>query len=112
MGSFGGGGYYNGQAQHLNPPLVVDASGRVVFVRAVGRLGIWGGEGLTEVHRGSDRPADKSNSGVPSVASDPNRSAVNILSEHICNTPLVVLPAGVGRMAVVCREGLVSLYGD
>jgi hypothetical protein len=65
------------------PAPLVDDAGRLVFLRPSGRLGLRAPEGgLTIVH------------------------------ERSCASPLAVVSTSPGTIAVVCREGLVSGFGD
>ena len=66
-----------------SPPVVVDASGRVAFVRASGRAGVVSPEGRVEV-----------------------------ASERVCAVPIAVLPAGDKRMLVACHDGGLWMYGE
>jgi outer membrane protein assembly factor BamB len=72
-----------------SPPIVVDDSGRVAFVRSNGRLGV--------VTIGED-------TGKP--------GRVEIASERVCATPVAILPAGDKRMLVACRDGALWMYGE
>ncbi len=67
-----------------SPPVVVDGSGRVAFVRANGRAGVVWPDGHVE-----------------------------IASERACTSPPVaVLPAGDRRMLVACHDGALWMYGE
>jgi hypothetical protein len=66
-----------------SPPVIVDADGRVAFVRASGRAGI--------------------------ISPDGN---MTLLSERVCSRPSSVQPAGNKRLVVTCEEGTVALYSD
>ncbi len=88
-----GGAVGVGFGAHGGPPLVVDGAGRVAFVRTTGRFGI----------------VD------PVGAGDANAKAgarVNVVSDHVCGTPIAVLPAGDGKIDVACREGLIVAFGE
>jgi outer membrane protein assembly factor BamB len=82
------------------PPLVVDREGHIAFARAQGRFGVvtFGGA------KTASRPGDVAAVGTPAT--------VDVVTEHVCTTPLAVLPAGEGRVAVACREGLVAMFGS
>jgi len=66
-----------------SPPLVIDPSGRVAFVRPAGRAGLVTPEGKVEV-----------------------------VADRVCATPLAVLPGGEKRLLVACRDGLLLMYGE
>jgi hypothetical protein len=66
-----------------SPPVVVDALGRVAFVRFNGRAGV--------------------------VAPDGH---VEIASERVCAAPVAVLPGGERRMLVACHDGGLWMYGE
>ena len=109
-----------------NPPLVADGLGHVAFVRSMGRLGVVSYSLESPGLPASSLPtppvatADPSapaapsspRSGSPAPAGDPLRVSVSILSEKVCVTPVVIVPAGKNRLAVVCREGLVAVFGE
>ncbi len=114
------GGYSGGlpsftqSMQRSNPPLVIDAAGRIAFVRSSGRFGISAADGSslqTPRRANSDGDATKRNEG-PSGSAKATGTSVDLVSEHVCNTPIAVLPAADGRVAVVCREGLVAVFSD
>jgi hypothetical protein len=113
---YGPGGLpsYTQPMQRSNPPLVIDAAGRIAFVRSTGRFGISAADGSSaRAPRGTSRDADgtKGNEGSSGSAKATGTS-VDLVSDHVCNTPIAVLPAADGRVAVVCREGLVAVFGD
>ncbi|WP_050435874.1 PQQ-like beta-propeller repeat protein [Chondromyces crocatus] len=66
-----------------SPPVVVDAEGRVGFVRSAGRAGVVQPDG-----------------------------SVALATERVCATPVAVLPAGKHRMLVACRDGTLVMMGD
>jgi hypothetical protein len=66
-----------------SPPVVVDADGRIAFVRAGGRLGVVSPEGK-----------------------------VHVASERICATPVAVVPAGEKRLLCACRDGGLWMFGE
>lgn len=66
-----------------SPPLVADGQGLIGFVRSSGKVGVMDDAGRVMV--GSPRQ---------------------------CARPLAVLPAGIGRMVVVCRNGSLAMYGE
>lgn len=66
-----------------SPPVLVDADGRVAFVRASGRAGI--------------------------LSPDGNMTS---LSDRVCSRPLALQPAGAKKLLVTCEEGTVTLYAD
>ncbi|MBW2456771.1 MAG: PQQ-binding-like beta-propeller repeat protein [Deltaproteobacteria bacterium] len=68
---------------YSSPPLVVDSSGRIGFVRSSGKVGVIDSKG-----------------------------SVATVNQRFCARPLAVLPAGTGRIIVACKSGLVALYGD
>jgi hypothetical protein len=65
-----------------SPPVVIDADGRVAFVRTSGRVGVVSPDG-----------------------------AVSIATERACSTPVALVPAGEGRFLVACRDGTVVAFG-
>ncbi len=85
--SSGGHGGYVTAAPLLDlkpsPPLVVDAEGRVAFVRGNGRAGVVSPAGRVE-----------------------------IASERVCAAPVAVLPAGERRMLIACHDGGLWMYGE
>jgi hypothetical protein len=66
-----------------SPPLVVDAKGRVAFMRNSGKLGM--------------------------VLSD---DAVIEVTPRLCARPHAVLPAGPRRILAACRSGTLAMYGQ
>jgi outer membrane protein assembly factor BamB len=66
-----------------SPPVVVDPSGRVGFVRGNGRAGVVSPNGKVEV-----------------------------VSERICAAPVAVLPGGDRRMLVACHDGGLWMFGE
>jgi len=66
-----------------SPPLVVDSSGQVAFVRNSGKVGV--------------------------LDTSDNQLTAN---PRLCARPIGLLPAGTGRMIVACRSGSLALYGD
>lgn len=94
-------GGYPGQVVRQSPPLLIDANGRIAFVRATGRFGISVGSAVA-------KPAASDGS---KSATEAGRVGVDVVTERVCTTPLAVVPAGDERVLVVCREGLVALYG-
>ncbi|MFT3775115.1 MAG: hypothetical protein QM820_57950 [Minicystis sp.] len=66
-----------------SPPVVVDPSGRIAFVRSTGRAGVVTPEGK-----------------------------VQVVADRICAAPTAVLPAGEKRMLVACRDGGLWMYGE
>ncbi len=66
-----------------SPPVVVDAWGRVAFVRGSGRAGVVSPEGHVE-----------------------------IASDRVCASPVAVLPAGDRRMLIVCHDGMLWMFGE
>jgi hypothetical protein len=66
-----------------SPPLVVDASGRVAFVRGNGRMGVVSPTGRVEV-----------------------------AAEGLCPVPIAVVPAGERRVMVACHDGRLWMYGE
>ncbi len=66
-----------------SPPVVVDVSGRIGFVRGNGRAGVVSPSGRVE-----------------------------IASEHLCAAPVAVLPAGDKRMLFACHDGGLWMYGE
>jgi hypothetical protein len=65
------------------PPLVVDPTGRVAFVRPSGRAG---------------------------VVAPPGR--VEVAAESVCAAPIAVVPAGDRRMLIACHDGRLWMYGE
>ena len=65
------------------PAPLVDDAGRVVFLRPNGRLGLRAPEG-----------------------------GLTIVNERSCASPLAVVSTAPATIAVVCREGLVTSFGD
>jgi hypothetical protein len=68
-----------------SPPLVVDAGGRLAFIRASGRLGLV----------------------LPSAG-----STVALVAQRFCGRPLGVTSAGPRRILVGCRNGSIGVFGD
>jgi hypothetical protein len=68
-----------------SPPLVIDADGRIAFVRATGRLGL--------VEPGAS-------------------GRVSAVAQRFCSRPLGVTSAGLRRMLVGCRNGSIGVFGD
>ncbi len=66
-----------------SPPLVVDPSGRVAFVRTGGRAGVVTPQGKVEV-----------------------------ASERVCAQPIAVIPAGDKRLLIACKDGSLTMYGE
>jgi PQQ-like domain len=66
-----------------SPPVVVDATGRVAFVRGNGRAGVVSPEGR-----------------------------VDAVTLERCASPVAVLPAGDRRMLVACHDGGLWMYGE
>ncbi|APR85062.1 Hypothetical protein A7982_10411 [Minicystis rosea] len=66
-----------------SPPVIVDESGRIAFVRANGRAGVVSPEGKI----------------VP-------------MAERICASPIALVPAGEKRVLVACRDGGLWMYGE
>jgi hypothetical protein len=66
-----------------SPPVVVDAAGRVAFARSSGRVGLVSPEGK-----------------------------VALAGEHVCPSPVGVLPAGDKRLLVACHDGGLWMYGE
>jgi hypothetical protein len=79
----GGGTFIATADAKPSPPLVIDPTGRVAFIRPTGRAGFVSPEGKVE-----------------------------IISDRVCATPLAVLPGGEKRLLVACRDGLLSMYGE
>jgi outer membrane protein assembly factor BamB len=66
-----------------SPPVVVDASGRVAFVRGNGRAGVVAPSGRVEV-----------------------------VAERLCPGPIAVLPAGFRRLLFACHDGGLWMFGE
>jgi hypothetical protein len=66
-----------------SPPLVVDGSGQVAFVRSSGRVGLLA----------------------------PN-DAVHDVHRSFCARPIALLPAGARRLLVVCRSGSLGMFAE
>lgn len=66
-----------------SPPLLADAAGRVVFLRADGRLGVASPEQVPRT-----------------------------ITRTVCARPVAMVPAGQGRVLVTCRLGSVVMLGD
>jgi len=100
------GGYGMGYMRP-DPPLVIDHSGHFGFVRASGRFG------MVEIAEAS--PPQAATAGT-NEKRDPSRALVHtrvtVTSDHVCPTPIAVLPTGKKRVAVVCREGTIVEYGE
>lgn len=79
------GGFFGNLAASASasPPVIVDAEGRVAFVRAGGRLGVVDAGG-----------------------------AVALASERPCASPTSLTPAGDRRVLLACRDGGLWLYGE
>lgn len=69
-----------------SPPLLVDADGRVGFVRAAGRVGV--------------------------VPLGVGAGAVQLGAARLCGRALGLTAAGPGRMLVACRGGTLGMFGD
>jgi hypothetical protein len=65
------------------PPLVIDATGRVAFVRSNGRAGVVAPGGRVE-----------------------------LAAESVCAAPIAVTPAGDRRLLVTCHDGRLWMYGE
>jgi hypothetical protein len=66
-----------------SPPLIVDASGTIAFIRNSGKVGLVTGDGT-----------------------------VGTISRRLCARPITILPAGPGRLLAACRSGSIALFGD
>lgn len=66
-----------------SPPVVVDADGRIAFVRANGRAGV--------------------------VSPDGN---MTLVSDRVCGRPVSLQPAGTKKFVVTCEEGTVVMYSE
>ena len=85
---FGGGGGFGVSTfpsidMRPSPPVVVDADGRVAFVRANGRAGV--------------------------ISADGN---MTLASERVCGRPISLQPAGSKKFVIACEEGTVAMYSD
>jgi outer membrane protein assembly factor BamB len=76
-------GFFGNFTSSASPPVIVDAEGRVAFVRLGGRLGVVDASG-----------------------------AVALASERPCASPTSLTPAGDRRMLLACRDGGLWLYGE
>lgn len=68
---------------HPSPPIVVDESGHIAFVRHNGRMGIVRPDGT-----------------------------VAVASERLCNNPIGLQPAGDRKLVVACRDGTIWMFGS
>lgn len=66
-----------------SPPVVVDDSGNIAFVRQSGRVGIVRPDGT-----------------------------VSVTSERLCNNPIGLQPAGDRKLIVACRDGTIWMLGS
>ena len=66
-----------------SPPIVVDDTGHIAFVRHGGRVGIVRPDGT-----------------------------VSVTSERLCNNPIGLQPAGDRRLVVACRDGTIWMLGS
>jgi len=82
-GSSFGSGTFPTMDMRPSPPVLVDADGRVAFVRANGRAGI--------------------------LAPDGNMTT---LSERVCGRPVSIQPAGPKKVVISCEEGTVVMYSE
>ncbi|MFO0593540.1 MAG: hypothetical protein U0441_38725 [Polyangiaceae bacterium] len=82
FGGFGGSAFPSIDMRP-SPPVVVDADGRIAFVRANGRAGV--------------------------ISSDGNMA---LASERVCGRPISLQPAGSKKFVVTCEEGTVAMYSD
>lgn len=77
------GGFFGNVEPRPSPPLLADATGRVAFARAGGRVGVVAPEG-----------------------------DVTVVGERLCDTPLAIVPAAPRRVALACRDGSLWMLGD
>ena len=82
FGGFGGSAFPSIDMRP-SPPVVVDADGRIAFVRANGRAGV--------------------------ISADGN---MTLASERVCGRPISLQPAGSKKMVITCEEGTVAMYSD
>jgi hypothetical protein len=66
-----------------SPPLIVDGTGAIAFIRNSGKVGILRGDG-----------------------------SITNISRRLCARPITILPAGPGRLLAACRSGSVAMFGD
>jgi hypothetical protein len=66
-----------------SPPVIVDESGNIAFVRQSGRVGIVRPDGT-----------------------------VSVASERLCNNPIGLQPAGDRKLIVACRDGTIWMLGS
>jgi hypothetical protein len=78
-----GGTFLGGGELKPSPPIVIDPSGRIAFLRANGRVGVVTPEGQVEV-----------------------------AAERVCPGPVSLVPAGDKRMLLACRDGGLWMYGE
>ncbi len=66
-----------------SPPIVVDDTGNIAFVRHSGRMGVVRPDGT-----------------------------ISVTSERLCNNPIGLQPAGDRKLVVVCRDGTIWMLGS
>jgi outer membrane protein assembly factor BamB len=79
----GGGSFFGAPDAKPSPPLLIDPDGRIAFARSSGRAGVL----------------------------SPGSAPV-LAGEHLCASPLAILPAGNKRLLIACRDGGLLLYGE
>lgn len=100
-----GYGYY---APRPDPPVLPGADGRFVFLRNAGRFGLVDATPVEVKVPGPPGP----NGEKTELSTTVLRTKVTVVNEHVCQTPVAVVPAGEKRVAVACREGIVAVFGE
>ncbi|MFO0618962.1 MAG: PQQ-binding-like beta-propeller repeat protein [Polyangiaceae bacterium] len=100
-----GYGYYTPRP---DPPVLAGADGRFAFLRNAGRFGLVDVTPVEVLVPGPPGP----NGEKKDISTTVLRPKVTVVNEHVCQTPVAVVPAGDKRVVVACREGIVALFGE